>query len=199
MHFSVKHLILIILILTFNNLISQEVYNIDSINKLNEKGRKDGIWLEYIDKDWKCLKNTEKDKAIFKRYVYFDEGFRVTCSNRLKNKVFKTSDLPKVDKLPILLDGIYDFYYKNGNKYCTVKYKKGIQVGKHLYFYKNGKIMSEYNYEVRSKNNPYTFYYKEFNRDGSLKYYGYYCRYRKSDWVILPMGLKPEDLKKSKN
>jgi len=64
--------ILTIIVLTMTSLIFGQT---SGLNQMDAKGKKDGKWVVYLDKDWK--KVDDSTKALYCRYTYFDHGTNI--------------------------------------------------------------------------------------------------------------------------
>lgn len=183
---SRKLLIAIILTLVANLTFSQDRFNNDSINKYNKDKKKNGIWIEYLDRNWVEVKSEEKSKSSFYRYVFYDNGFRVTSVFKPEKHQLKKATLSDKSNHPLILNGKYLFYYKNGAPYCYVEYNDGLESGRQIYYTRKGKISAEYFYDIKWNNTPYTFYVKLYKKNGDLKTSGFYAKYDEKMWGIFP-------------
>ncbi len=163
--------------------ICQNSFSNDSINKYSKDNKKNGIWIEYLDRDWNEVKPEEKNNAYFFRYVFYDNGFRVTSTLKPDKHKIKKDTLLDIPNKPIVLNGKYAFYYKNGTPFCTVEYSNGLESGKQYYFNTKGVLINEYFYDRKWENNPYTFFVKEYNNKGEVKSSGFYYKWT-SGWAV---------------
>jgi len=116
--------------LTTFNVISQ----IDTLNRLTDKGKKTGYWMEYFDKN---VLPTDSSNAFFYGFQYYDNGQKLFSFQRIKNKLKmrleSNTNLPPKGK-PILLNGNFKWFkdsiiqldesYANGRPVLYKVYKK---------------------------------------------------------------------------
>ena len=98
----------------------------DAIKKLNETVKKNGTSIEYLNANWKVVKDSTQ--AVYYRYVYYGNGTNtnpVGDYSRVNAKLeHKESKDAKKTKLT-MLDGEYKWYDKDGHLLIYVYYLKG--------------------------------------------------------------------------
>src|SRR6185312_2584333 len=140
-----------------------------TINQLNEKGQKTGIWIVYLDKDWKEVKDT--GKAVCKFYDRYLNGN--------SNYFF----LGKHSHFEHPLKG----YIDTNTKFLNGEYKELDKKGrlKEFYVFKNGEIVfdTQYNsdgtlkdyrdYNIAFDNNLYSHALYVYQKNGITRFYIY--------------------------
>lgn len=147
------------------------MYAQSDFNKLDEKGKKHGLWKGFY-KDTKNPKyegtfdhgkeigvftfydNTKTKIVIATREFNPNDNSAYTIVyDQLKNKV---SEGKVVNKL---YEGQWKYYHKASKNVMTIEnYNKGKLEGLRSVFYPNGKIAEEMNYKEGKKNGPYKKY-----------------------------------------
>ncbi len=97
---------------------------IDTLNNFNEKGKKQGYWKCYLDKEFKVV---DSSKAVFYFYQFYDNGKRINeIRGKTPKKTHIKSLLLKNDTTSgiIALSGNLKFY-KNGSKVTGYSPPKG--------------------------------------------------------------------------
>lgn len=116
--FFLWEILFAILIITPNGLLAQKVVIGDTINQYDEKGKKNGVWIEYLSDDFRIVK--KEKRASFYRYVRYQHGvlFHLYIIN--KNFIYKTrveTSVPSDSVVkPILLDGLYNVFFDKTDK-----------------------------------------------------------------------------------
>lgn len=116
--FFTLSIVLVIFIILNDRSFSQNVAIVDTINQYDSKGKKDGVWIEYLSKSFRVVRND--NKAKYYRYVRYQHGvlFHLYIINKLfiyKTRVVTRDTSDSLNK-PILLDGIYDVYIDKKDK-----------------------------------------------------------------------------------
>jgi hypothetical protein len=161
-------LIIIFILITLN--ISGQT---DSLNRLDEKGKKNGYWVQYLDS---LLYPTDSSNSYFYGYDLYDHGLRV----------FKFSDRPKSWKkdkmvfegqlpgkgMPKPVEGTFKFYRPEIRIESEEIYKDGKPFYMKSYIYsKKDQVNSMFNevlyFDKLYNNIPGTFFYEEYD-DGKL-------------------------------
>ena len=123
-----KRFLLIFCICAFG--INKAQVNSDTLNRFDSKKNKTGYWLVYFTDSLTEVK--DKNKASFYSYYYFDKGYswdglfcsRATNSRKTCSKMeYKGANLKKGE--PVLLQGEFSFYNKNGEIIMHENYIKG--------------------------------------------------------------------------
>jgi len=116
--FFTLSIVLVIFIILNDRSFSQNVAIVDTINQYDSKGKKDGVWIEYLSKSFRVVRND--NKAKYYRYVRYQHGvlFHLYIINKLfiyKTRVVTRDTSDSLNK-PILLYGIYDVYIDKKDK-----------------------------------------------------------------------------------
>ena len=167
--------LLIISFIFFNLNISGQT---DSLNRFNDKGKKDGYWIQYLDS---LAYPTDSTNSYFWGYELYDNGlrvFRFSDRNPLWKKYRLVFDghLPSKGR-PIQIEGTFKWYaneiqianeeiYKNGKPFYFKSYN----------YSKSDPFNSSFNevlyFDKLYNNTRGTFYYEEyFNGTLGRKYW----------------------------
>jgi hypothetical protein len=149
----------------------------DTINKYNSKGKKQGYWTCYLDKD---LKKTNVSNAYYYAYELFDSGINLTKISQRGIK--KYSVIAPVDMgqqvVPITLNGVFILTAKNGRTRSVEEYKNGYPYI--LKAYESNPATNETNFEVeyldytrKYENQVGSFYweYRSFKRNDTTRFW----------------------------
>lgn len=153
----------------------------DSTNKFDSRGRKDGLWIEYLTKSFRSEKNAEK--ASFYRFIRFVNGerfdFEIVPKHYITETITDHQDTSSNKQGLVLLDGTYKVYeirkhflfrdggYRRENvliRECV--FKKGfLQI---LYTYSMEDGNATYYFEEQHKQYPFSYVLKEYSTSGVL-------------------------------
>lgn len=158
-----KYLLGLTLLLSFNFLKSQE----SSINRVDERGLKDGYWIIYLNKYGKRVVDTVVTRFYW-RYTYFDHGKNIYPMGRFiskKGKIDGPSVIPSNNDA-ILLNGEYKCYEKGRLRYVHV-FKNGYYVS-YKEFYANGQIAVFFDYTKHAEGQPNSWYMTCYDPSGRI-------------------------------
>jgi hypothetical protein len=140
----------------------------DPLNRLNDKVKKDGYWIQYLDS---LLYPTDSANAYFVGYDLYDNGIKVFNFGD-RPGLWKKDKLVYEGQLPLkgqakLLDGTFKLYSPEMRIESEEIYKNGKPFYIKSYVYnKKDPVNSSFNevlYFDRLYNNiPGTFYYEEY-------------------------------------
>ena len=173
---ATQYVFIAILLLTFSNqVISQtfDIYEGDTINRVDKKGRKQGQWVNFVQQ--------EVDSAnvkIIKSYKY-QEGEMLNDLKEGVWKVYYPSGNPKsVTKYKKgAVYGSYYTFYENGNRKLEATMGINGNVGLMSQYYENGKTKSKFMYDTHGEQEDIQ---KTFHENGELKSYGYMRKGKKN-------------------
>ena len=80
----------------------------EKLNQRDSNGKKDGVWIVWLDSDWKLAKDSMS--AVYYRYNYFNHGANIYCMGpwgRKNNKLEGTPNSETKKGNAKLLDGEY--------------------------------------------------------------------------------------------
>ncbi len=88
----------------------------------------------------------------------------ISCNKREKRYEFYDIEEEIIESEGEYLDGVLDgssvFYFKDGTKMETSKWKKGVRDGLTVAFYPNGKVAGEYSYVMGKARGEFKIYYE---------------------------------------
>jgi hypothetical protein len=165
-----RQTLVLIVLFTLCKLTCAQIFPIDSINKIDSKGRKDGLWVEYIDT---LFRSTNKKNATYYWYnrFYNGKGGEDIFKNYPRRKWKAVYAKTKGDTLrPV--DGIFQFR-KDSATWTEFSFEKGMPIyikcfGKgydlELPTFKMSRTELEayeiIDYKKLYKNTPGTYYYQ---------------------------------------
>ncbi len=156
----------------------------DTLNRLNSSGKRIGYWIEYVDER---LKITKKDKAIFIRYVYYENGYRTSSAACINFKAtLKVDGNQPIKDSVVLMDGIFRIYNRKGKLRVEESYNKGKTKILKSYYPRTGQVVVLIDYTKPYKNQEWSAHIEEYNRDGSLLLKGYHRKIGKK-WKVVPL------------
>jgi hypothetical protein len=159
-----------------------------SINRLDPKGKKNGKWIEYLNRNWNILKDS--NTAVYFRFVYYDQGTKIVQEKYVReNSSVESLAYISQPKLPILLDSEYRWYDKQGRLLSDNLYRKGERVWTKTYLWDKankdltGKNVRQYvDYTKKYNDQPNTCYSEIYDKNGKAKIY--YLRKGKDGWCF---------------
>lgn len=159
-----------------------------------------------LEEEAKTDKNKKKELEYYKRkmkkygfnistdvqnYADIAKKYNLQSVGAVKTKVFRAKEKIKIEVTKEMaaskatdgdnIDGIHRYYYKDGKKKkAEITYKNGLMHGKHIEWWKNGKIKMECNYVDNKLDGKYVTYYK----NGFVMQSGHYKDgIRCGDWI----------------
>jgi len=161
----------------------------DTLNRFNQKGKKDGLWKVYLNQYLKPVDAIEN--AYFQAYERYDNGQIVFkfYSDKYDWKKFSfkySQPLPKIG-YPEVLNGSVGCYEPNGEIMYQYDFKNGLPVHyKYFSYYANNPKICGF-YEVHDWSKKYndldgSYYYEAF-WDGKLVVVGWFLKDKKK-WKL---------------
>lgn len=157
--------ILILLILT-SSVFAQGGDN--TINRIDEKGRKQGVWIKYFpNSEVKRYEGQFKnDKPVGKFSYYYEEGeLRTEMFYHHENRSTVKNYFPNGNLMALgayvdtLRDSTWTFYSYEGNKIAIEYYIAGKKYGNFKKYHANGQLLEERYFENNVENGPLKEYY----------------------------------------
>jgi hypothetical protein len=137
-----------------------------SFNQFDAKGKKDGKWIIYLDKDWKRI--DDSSKAAFKRLTYFDHGVNVypmgPCGGKGYRLEHSSDDQSKIH----LLDGEYRWHDSKCNLSSVHVFKNGEYISCKEYS-TSGKVTQYFDYSKKCTGEQYGWTVFLYDENGKLK------------------------------
>ena len=135
---------------------------VDSLNKTDANGLKQGHWL-ILNADGR-LEDCPADKKV-EEGNYTDSKkngtwFQFYCNGKTKNELIFINNQP---------NGYAKFYYSNGKLSEEGLWQNNVWVGGYKYYYENGQMAYEFNYTAQGKREGIQKYYHE---NGKVKIEG---------------------------
>ncbi|MBL4734739.1 MAG: hypothetical protein JKY18_05265 [Flavobacteriales bacterium] len=163
------------------------VFDSTSLDQKTEKGHKHGYWVSYLSQEMKPCK---EEKAYFYGYELYDQGERVQkfYYERFKKRCkLETNIKGDTTIKPILLNGTFEWYKKNGRIAAREVYKNGrpFFIKSFKFSRKNpGVLVFSENlyYDKLYSDKVGTFYYERHSK-GKVIYQGFF-RKRDRGWKV---------------
>lgn len=172
---------IVLLILITANVYSQS----DTINKTTPKGKKNGYWLVYLDSSLNVTRY--KERAVFYGFDYYENGRKI-CPLQNLNRKNKNSIDPILKKQignPVLLNGEFKFYYKDGTVEFEDVYINGLPNTKTAYRWSpDGKLITKEvaDYKKQYKNQTGSCYYESIDSSNTVKDWFWYGKGENGKW-----------------
>jgi hypothetical protein len=156
------------------------------INQLDSAGKKDGLWIVYLDETWRELKDSSGAK--FFRYTYFDHGENVYPMGPWGSKSWKlespAGNSQAGNKIK-MLDGEYKWIDEKGKIRSVHKYDDGQRVSIHNYF-SSGELDQIFDDTKKWQGQPLTYRISEFDKKGNVR--GRYFMRKEKSWQFFNGG-----------
>lgn len=154
----------------------------EPLNQLDAKGKKNGKWIVWLDKDWK--KASDSTTAVYFRYNYFDHGANLypmgPCGGGgYTLQVVKGGSVKKGNA--VLLDGEYNWVNQKGKIRSTHNLQNGMYVSCKE-FYSNGQLQTHFDYTKKCEGQPHSSYTHLYDKKGNLKGSFPFCKDEKGGW-----------------
>jgi hypothetical protein len=148
----------------------------DTINQTNSKGKKHGLWIQYLDS---LIQPTDKSKAKYYRYLRYQDGKNNIDTGHRKKYKFQNSETSTRLKEPIPLNGT--FVWVRTIKVITTGERKVAKIEDTYYngypvtfkVFSNNRLFELLDFTKLYKGIPGTFYYEFGSREPKKRYY--YC------------------------
>ena len=147
----------------------------DSLNQYDDNGKKHGIWVEYLNENFRVVK--KEKKAMFYRYVKYQHGVNfyqsIIPKGYFSRTYIKSKSLNDSIRKPVLLCGDYYILITKKNKiYGKCSFSEGWLVNDTAYNW-NGSIGAIINFTNKYNNIDYSFFKQLFDENGKLYFQGF--------------------------
>jgi hypothetical protein len=164
--------------------------NTDTLNKFNSKHKKQGFWVVYLTDHLLPVKDAQK--ACYYAFNYFDNGVKVGffpwAGKERKNAGRLSSEGQSKEGAPVLLNGNFKYYDKNGKKTLDEIYKNGTPLLMEAYtFDKSGIcVLKETCDFTKMYNNQFgSFYYEQNYYVNNIIDHTWYGKSDKGIWRFI--------------
>lgn len=151
----------------------------EKLNQVDEKGKKHGKWIVYLDNNWYKVKDSAK--AVFYRYNYFDHGTSLYPMGPCGKKGWKLESATEPGTSPKLLSGTYKWYNKEGKLSSEHILKNGEYVSCKEY-YPTGELNQHFDYTKKCKGEIHGWGVYIYDKAGKLLMTSWMCRDEKGEW-----------------
>ncbi|HWY10212.1 MAG TPA: hypothetical protein VN026_02750 [Bacteroidia bacterium] len=142
----------------------------EKLNQFDDKGKKDGKWIVWLDKDWKLA--ADSMTAVYFRYNYWDHGANLYPMGRCGGSGYKLETISENSKVKRgnakLLDGEYKWVNEKGHMRSNHILKEGVYVFCKEY-YSNGNLETHFDYTMKCEGQPHSSYTHCYDKNGKLK------------------------------
>jgi len=157
-------------------LFTLSVFSQEPINQRDAAGKKHGVWIVWLDTDWKLAKDSTS--AAYYRYNYFNHGANIYAMGPWGGKNTKMEGIPNsvVKKGNAKrLDGVYKWYNSKGQLVSEHVLKDGWYVSFKEYFPATGQLQTFFDYTKHDGGDEHSYLMTIYNKKGekTLSNYAY--------------------------
>jgi hypothetical protein len=152
-------------------LFSVSVFSQGQMNQRDANGKKHGVWIVWLDKDWHLAKDSMS--AVYFRYNYFNHGANIYAMGPWGGKLESKSNSAIKKGNALMLDGEYKWYNSKGQLVCEHVLKNGWYVSFKEYFPASGQLQTFFDYTQRDKEDQNTYLITTYNKKGVQTYKGF--------------------------
>lgn len=171
-----KHtLFFLVALFLVNHIYSQTNFYLknDTLNNYNEKSKKHGYWLEFLNE--RLVPTNKMKKATYYAVCYYENDTRIYPnygSNAAINYRVITNDNKGVKGHPVLLNG-YFYKIQKGDTIESLLFKEGnLQLIKS--YYSNKDMHYYFDYREKFKGDNLSHFFIEYGLDREIKTKGYF-------------------------
>lgn len=151
----------------------------EKLNQLDEKGKKHGKWVVYLDEHW--FKVKDSSKAVYYRYNYFDHGVSLYPMGPCGKKGWKLESIPAEGASSKMLNGTYKWFTKDGKLSSEHVLKNGEYVSCKEY-YDTGELNQHFDYTKKCKGEIHGWGVYIYDKAGKLLMTSWMCRDENGEW-----------------
>ena len=151
----------------------------EKLNQLDEKGKKHGKWIIYLDNNWFKLKDSTK--AVYYRYNYYDHGTSLYPMGPCGKKGWRLEVTQGAGAPSKFLNGEYKWYNKEGKLSSTHVLKNGEYVMCKEY-YPTGELNQHFDYTKKCKGEIHGWGVYIYDKAGKLLMTSWMCRDENGEW-----------------
>lgn len=143
----------------------------DTLNRIDDLGKKYGWHEVYWDQHWNEVKS--KEKAVYVRYTWFNKGKDCYPMGPCGKKGWLLYDKgnPVFDGL-ITLNGNYQWRDDQGRIRFELDFKNGI-MQRYKEYYLSGILSQEFNYNDKVEDHPHSWKVIQYSKTGKIKSISY--------------------------
>ena len=137
------------------------------INQTDAEGKRDGLWLVYLDAAGD--KTKDSTKAVYKRYTWYDHGTNVYPMGSLietGGKIETTGATAEKGKI-VLLNGEYKCYNKKGVLFAIHKFDSGHYVS-YTEYHPSGTVKTLFDYTKHCDGQEHSWHMYIYDATGKL-------------------------------
>lgn len=177
MHRSILKFVLVFIII-------QSLSFAQETNKLDDKGKRHGKWLVYLDNNWKRI--DDSTKATYKKYTYYDHGVNIYPMGPCGKKGYRLESSPEVSKKGnyIFLEGKFTWFNKKGKISSEHVFKNGEYISCKEY-YPTGELEQFFDYTKKCEEQQHGWTVTLYNKDGTIKLVSPTCKDSNGNWPVM--------------
>jgi len=157
----------------------------EKLNQFDDKGKKDGKWILYLDSKWNKLKDSTT--AVYCRYTYYDHGvhsYPMGAGGKKNWICIRMGDgIQKIGKM-ILLDGEYRWSDPKGRTIYIHTLKNGEYLS-YKEYYESGELHEFFDYTKHFEGQPLSWYIYVYDKKGKVTYEGWTKKDEKGNWPVM--------------
>jgi antitoxin component YwqK of YwqJK toxin-antitoxin module len=146
-----------------------------TLNSFDDKGKKHGKWVVYLDKNWK--KKDDSAGAVFYRYTFYEHGTNLHPMGTCGGTGYQLQS-PSTEGVALtvkVLDGEYKWYDKKGALSSVHVFKNGEYVACREY-YPSGELHQFFDYTRTCDGEPHSWYVSVYDKKGNLTFGSFMCK-----------------------
>ncbi len=151
----------------------------EKLNQLDDKGKKHGKWVIYLDENWDKVKDSTR--AIYYRYNYFDHDVSLYPMGPCGKKGWKLESLVAPGTSAKMLNGTYKWFTKEGKLSSEHVLKNGEYVSCKEY-YPTGELNQHFDYTKKCKGETHGWGAFIYDKTGKLLMTSWMCRDENGEW-----------------
>lgn len=172
-----KRILFSILILLSNSILLAQpafnIYNGDTINRVDSKGQKQGIWMKFYPTDTVFYRGQFKNGKPVGTFIHYNaNGTKQSETKYLTSAKTQFRGFYEDGRLKAVgvfvnqkKDSVWKYYWENDSLSSIEIYKNGVPSGDWKFYYRSGKLSEITTWVNGKKNGPH----KEYFKDGVLK------------------------------
>jgi len=151
----------------------------EPLNQLDAKGKKNGKWIIYLDKNWKKVKDSSV--AVFFRYNVYDHDASLYPMGPCGGKNYKLEVKQNGNSRSKFLDGEYKWFDAKGKLSSVHILKNGEYVSCKEYF-PTGELSQHFDYTKKCDGQKDGWVVYGYDKKGNQKFESWMCKDRNGKW-----------------
>ncbi len=165
-----------IFLISFTSLIFSQTLE---LNQIDSKGKKNGKWTVYLDKDWNKI--NDSTKAMFCRYTFFDHGTNIYPMGPSGGNGYKLEPFSEYNNKIAILDGEYKWYDAKGKLSSVHVFKNGEYISCKEYF-PTGELSQNFDYTKKCEGQQHGWTVYIYDKKGNMTHILPTCKDKDGNW-----------------